>query len=137
MPAQPPKAPSQRRRRNVPARGEWKTTPGIGWQHGPVPEPPAGLTEESVATWRTWMGSWFAAHWQPGDVPGLCVVIQLYDQIVRGRYTRATELRLWAADYGITPKGQADRRWQRPELAQPAKKVAGTSYLHLMEDSPA
>ena len=35
-----PKPPGQRRRSNAPARGEWRASPGIGWQHGPVPDTP-------------------------------------------------------------------------------------------------
>ena len=104
-----------RRRRNVPVRGEWRATPGIGWQHGAIPPPPEGLKPASLTAWATWMQSWFAAHWTPNDLPGLRIVVLLYDQVERGEYHRAAELRMSMDNYGITPKGQQDRRWSPPK----------------------
>jgi hypothetical protein len=60
------------------------------------------------------MTSWFAAHWGPADLPGLNHVIRLYDQVQRGEFQRSAELRLSMDTYGITPKGQQDRRWKPP-----------------------
>ena len=59
---------------------------------------------ESVDAWSTWMASWFAAFWTPADVPALHVALRLFDQVARGEFTRATELRLWSDTLGITPK---------------------------------
>jgi hypothetical protein len=87
----------------------------VGWQHGDPPEPPDGLLAASREAWATWMGAWFAAYWAPADLPGLSVLIRLYDQVVRGEFRRAAELRLWEDTYGITPKGQQQRRWVRPD----------------------
>jgi hypothetical protein len=87
---------------------------GAGWQDGDVPAPPDGLMEASREAWVTWMSSWFAAHWTREDLPGLRQVIRLYDQVERGEFQRASELRLQMDTYGITPKGQQDRRWKRP-----------------------
>jgi len=47
-------------------------------------------------------------------VPGLRVIILLFDQVQRGNYHRAAELRLYMDTYGLTPKGAQDRRWQPP-----------------------
>lgn len=60
------------------------------------------------------MAAWFASHWTPDDLPGLEVLIVLYDQVRRGEYQRVNELRLQMDTYGITPKGQQDRRWAHP-----------------------
>lgn len=117
-----------RRRRNAPARGEITPAPGSGWVHGDPPKPPSGLVKASKEAWTTWMGSWFASFWTPEDVPGLRQVIRLYDQVERGEFQRASELRLQMDTYGITPKGQQDRRWARPEPPK-ADEIAG-------EDSP-
>jgi hypothetical protein len=114
-----PKDPSDRRRRNAPARGEHQAVAGVGWQHGEIPRPPTGLTKHSRDVWVLWMGAWWAAHWTPADLPGLELVIRLYDQVQRGDYPRATELRLAMDTYGITPKGQQDRRWKPPPAAMP------------------
>ena len=107
--------PPKEQRRNpadVPIRGEWQATDAVGWQHGPVPDPPDGLLKPTLETWQIWMGAWFAAHWTPADLPGLECVILLYDQVRRGEFQRANELRLQMDNYGITPKGQQDRRWR-------------------------
>lgn len=109
-----PKDPGSRRRRNTPERGEWTATERAGWQHGDVPEPPEGLMPASTDAWQVWMGAWFAAHWTPDDLPGLRQLIRIYDQVERGEFQRANELRLQMDTYGITPKGQQDRRWARP-----------------------
>ena len=113
MSGPPPKA--TRRRRNVPVRGDWQATPGIGWQSGPVPAAPTGLMPATRAAWSTWMQSWVAAHWTPTDLPGLRQLVRLYDQVERGEFVRMTELRLLMDTYGITPKGQQDRRWAPPK----------------------
>jgi hypothetical protein len=61
------------------------------------------------------MGSWFASHWGPEDLPALRQLIRLYDQVERGEFQRHGELRIAMDTFGITPKGQQDRRWQPPK----------------------
>lgn len=129
-----PKPESQRRTRHAPQRGDWQARPDIGWQHGPVPAVPVGLMPATVEAWTTWMRSWVAAHWAPDDLPGLRQIARLYDQVERGEFVRMTELRMMLDTYGITPKGQQDRRWTRPEGAETIteKKPAAISrYAHL------
>lgn len=125
-PGRAPKDPGSRVRRAAPVRGEITVATGVGWQHGKMPAPPEGLLVSSRSAWRTWMGSWFAAFWTPADVPGLRVVIRLYDQVERGEFQRSAELRLSMDTYGITPKGQQDRRW-RP--AAPVEATATASSV--------
>ena len=116
-------APKENRRRaNEPTRGERVSLDVVGWQHGDVPAPPDGLMAPSVLAWETWMGAWFAAHWIPEDIPGLRQLVRLYDQVERGEFQRAAELRLQMDTYGITPKGQQDRRWSPPSA--PSAQVA-------------
>ncbi len=129
-----PKDPSERRRRNKPAGGEWVPTDGAGWQYDAIPAPPTGLSSESADTWRTWFTSWFASHWGPEDLPGLRDLIRLYDAVALGDLTRHNELRLTMDTYGITPKGQQDRRWKPPASTAPApeSQTAETgAYAHL------
>lgn len=131
-----PKDPAKRVNEHEPVRGEIQNAPGVGWQHGRKPMPPQGLMPASRSAWSTWMRAWFAAFWQPSDLPGLRQVVRLYDQVERGEFQRAGELRLQMDTYGITPKGQQDRRWRPPApkpKAEPAlRKVAGASrYEHL------
>jgi hypothetical protein len=95
--------------------------------------PPDGLLKASKDAWNTWFGSWIAAHWGPEDLPMLRVVILLYDSVQRGEGQRIAELRMWADTYGISPKGQQDRRWVRPEESPKAapKFEASERYGHL------
>jgi hypothetical protein len=91
---------SPRRNHHVPARGEWKPVPGVGWQHGPTPEPPDGLMPASLAAWNLWMGGWVAAHWGAEALPALRLLVKIYDQVERGKFERAVELRLWMDTWG-------------------------------------
>jgi hypothetical protein len=115
-----PKLPGERRGAHLPRLGEWHAGPGVGWQHGPIPEPPEGLLPASREAWTLWMGGWVAAHWTAGDVPMLRVVIRLFDLVERGTAsaTMRTELRMLLDGYGLTPKGQQDRRWLAPKPAE-------------------
>lgn len=130
------------RTRHKPQRGNWRPAPGRGWQHGEIPKPPTGLLKASKDAWAVWMSSWFAAHWTPDDLPGLRQVIRLYDQVERGEFQRATELRLSMDTYGITPKGQQDRRWKPPEddpveSSEPAGRSSRYSHLRVVDDAVA
>lgn len=116
-----PKPPDQRRNRAKPRRGEWTASASEGWQHGDIPETPEGLMPASVTAWDTWMRAWWAAHWTPDDLPALRQLIRLYDQVERGEFQRAGEVRLSMDTYGITPKGQQDRRWVRAEEEKPSQ----------------
>ena len=100
---------------DTPQRGEWSHADKVGWQHGKRPACPAGMEKATRDAWATWMGAWFAAFWTPADVPGLRQIIRLYNQVELGEFTRANELRLQMDTYGITPKGQQDRRWKPPK----------------------
>jgi hypothetical protein len=129
-----PKPQAARRNHHAPLRGEYRPAPGIGWQHGPIPEPPDGLLEPSRLAWDTWMRSWVAAHWDPGDLPALGILAKLYDATERGHLVRAGELRMWMDGYGLTPRGRQDRRWLPPEAADdqaPAVTPSGR-YSHLV-----
>jgi len=102
-----------RNRRSAPARGEWQPSPDGGWQHE-LPAPPVGISPQAQAVWSGWFQSWWAAHWTPDDLPTLRLVIRMWDRVDRGDVKRAAELRQWLDGFGITPKGQQDRRWVKP-----------------------
>lgn len=122
-----PKPRSERVNSAAAARGEIQHAESVGWQCGDVPAAPDGLMPASVDAWSTWMGSWFASFWTPADVPGLRQLIRLYDQVERGKFQRAAETRLQMDTYGITPKGQQDRRWRPPKGDVEPVKAAGSA----------
>lgn len=137
-----PKPRSQRRRTNAPERGDWVATPGIGWQHGPLPVAPPRLLKSSRETWDAWFTAWFAANWGPQDLPVLRQIIRLFDRVERPSPTAAdrSELRQLMDSYAITPKGQQERRWTPPKANDPAvspadepqpDKQPGGRYGHL------
>jgi hypothetical protein len=117
----------RRNKSDKPIRGEWRAADGIGWQHGPIPAPPDGLRRATVRAWETWFRAWFAAHWTPGDLPGLRITVRLFDELSCGRWSVAREWRMWANDYGITPAGQQERRWLRAR----APEGIPSPYAHL------
>lgn len=126
-----PKPAEQRRRANAPAH-DWRFAEGVGWQHGDVPPAPPKLLKESREAWATWFAAWFAWFWTPEDVPGLRQMIRLYDDVARGARNRAPEMRLEMDAYGITPKGQMERRWKpekgTEEPAQPGQVVTTSRW---------
>ncbi len=81
------------------------------------------------------MESWFASHWTPADLPNLRLIVVLYSTIASRRATAAerSEFRQLADSYGITPKGQQDRRWTAPKPDQDGAQsdVAPSPYAHL------
>lgn len=133
----PPKLPSQRHGAHKPLRGEWQSSPGVGWQHGPIPDPPADLQPPTLAAWDVWFKSWPASHWTPADLPGLRTVAQLLDAVVRGNLTRTTELRVWMDGLGLSPKGQQDRRWLPPTAGPVDLAPAIDVYRRLRAAAPA
>jgi hypothetical protein len=115
----------QRVRRGKPARGDWSPSPDGGWQHD-LPEPPPGLLSASVTVWEGWFKAWWAGNWTQDDVPQLRLVIRLWDRVHRGDIKRLAELRQLMDSFGLTPKGQMDRRWERPKPIK-TQVVGGSS----------
>ena len=120
----------QRFRRNTPTLGEWQPSPESGWQH-PLPPAPKGLLPATARIWEGWFRAWWAGHWSLDDLPQLRFAIRLVDRVRRGDVQRLPELRQWLDMYGISPKGQQDRRWQRPAPPKPKDR-----WSHSSTDSP-
>lgn len=130
MPGRGPVPKADARTRHAPQRGGFQAAEAECWV-GDVPEAPDGLMPASVEAWGVWFGSWFSAFWLPADLPALRQLIRLYDQVERGEFQRAGELRLQMDTYGITPKGQQDRRWSPPAEADGVSATTGARYAHL------
>lgn len=138
MPGPTPK--ETRRRRNPPASGEWKPSPGNGWQHGAIPEPPDGLLTVSKETWKLWFQGWWASHWTPNDLPGLGVVIVHFDAVKRSNPAKANDVTALVRlmdTYGITPAGQQARHWSAPKAdveptAPPATNASPYAALRVI-----
>ena len=74
--------------------------------------------QASVDAWQAWFAGWYSAHWTPEDVSALRQVVRLHDEVERGDFRLHGELRLAMDTWGMTPKGQQDRRWVRPSEQQ-------------------
>lgn len=81
------------------------------------------------------MRSWVAAFWGPEDLPVLRLIGCLFDHVAAGTGGASArgELRLLMDNYGITPKGQTDRRWSPPKEAEHPTSGATIAdpYAHL------
>jgi hypothetical protein len=106
-----------------------------------APGATGGHQPRRLGTWEGWFESWWAANWGPDDLPSLRLVIGLWDRVNRGDIKRAAELRQWMDSYGITPKGQQDRRWARPLPPRAPGKLdqflVPSRYAHLRDAPPA
>lgn len=120
---------------DTPTRGDWQVTPGVGWQHGPIPDPPARATQVTRDAWNTWFRAWFAAHWGPEDLPMLRYIAALFNRVQGKEATAAerSEFRQLADSFGLTKKGQQDRRWvpPKPEDVPATSTPSDNPYGHL------
>ena len=89
-----------------------------------------------MKVWGSWFRAWWAGHWTLDDLPQLRFIIRLQDRVLRGDVKRLGELRQWLDAYGITPKGQQDRRWERPAPPKPATTWSGASRLRRLRVTP-
>src|SRR3954465_15476259 len=98
-----------RRRRNVPARGEWVDLDQL--EQPVLPELPEGeWRPETVAMWEAWRSDPVSAEGSPADVAFALDTIRLHN--VMENATGANEVRLRMDSLGLTPKGKRDLRWR-------------------------
>ena len=113
-----PKLPEQRRRRNVPASGEWVTLPSEDYD-GDRPKVPELETLEAILTWELWWASPMAFMWTEADWPGLIRLIFLID---RGKdLDTIKEIRMQEERFGLSPKGRQSLHWRLSEPGEPVK----------------
>jgi hypothetical protein len=86
---------------------------------GPVPDPPAGLSDAAIDAWNAWFAGWWAVHWTTSDLPMLRLIVLLWDR-ARGGLDADPPRSFPGAvvglldRFGLTPKGRQDLRWQPP-----------------------
>ena len=56
-----------------------------------------------------------ATQWLPGDVPALIELAILRERLLDGKVSVAPEVRLRSDQFGLTPKGRQERRWNVTE----------------------
>ena len=101
---------------------KWNVAEHEGWQHGKVPPCPKNLSEHGKKAWKTWMNAWWACFYTPEDLPGLELLVLLYDKVML-EIIDVTKIMPLLDRYGITPKGRQDLRWAERPSAKPSAAV--------------
>jgi hypothetical protein len=120
-----PKHPSERRRRNAPAGGEWIELPATVEKPTLPPLPRRTKAEgpwsaETRETWEAWRQDPATTQYTSADVNFALETIRLQEECARGRHSLAGEIRLRMDGLGLTPKGKRNLRWR---VAGPAEVV--------------
>lgn len=139
MPGPAPK--EERRRRNVPARGEWVDIPAKNPDPAApeMPRPPKeGWSDLTKQAWASWWADGAATMWTPADLEALSQLVDLHNDYstfegTRGKSQIAGELRQRMDGLGLTQKGKRDMRW-RPVTDEATEERPGSKksrYQHL------
>jgi hypothetical protein len=109
-----PKDPSERRRTNKPARGEWIDidSPSLDT---PVLPPlttiqKGRLNRKAKNKWRVWRLEPVTAHWSKSDIDTALDILELYNCDDWTRH--AAEIRQRETQLALNPKGKRDQRFR-------------------------
>jgi len=108
-----PKSPEARRRRNVPARGEWREVPSGPPKPAVLPPLPKRAKAEGAwpshtkMKWAAWRQDPVTLLFGPSEIVYALDTLRLYEHM--GAST-ANEIRLREDGLGFTPKGKRDLR---------------------------
>jgi hypothetical protein len=112
-----PKRPSERRRRNAPAGGEWVELPATV-EKPILPSLPRGKwSARTRQTWDAWRRDPATTQYTPADVAYALDTIRLIEARAD---SLAGEIRLRSDGLGLTAKGKRNLRWR---MAEPAEVV--------------
>lgn len=112
-PGPAPKDPSQRRRRNAPARGEWVDLPEL--DKPVLPDLPDGdWSERTKDAWTRWRSDPATTQYSSAAISQAINLLYLYEGWVQGD-EKYSEVRLTMDGLGLTPKGKRDLRWRAPQ----------------------
>src|SRR2546430_3352284 len=129
-PGPPPKGPEHRRRRNVPAGGEWVDLHPLDEPVlQPLPRREKGAwSARARETWETWRGDPATAQWTAADTHYALATLRLIDlNELEPRTSLASEIRLRLDGLGLTPKGKRNLRWRIAESAEVLQHSLGGS----------
>ena len=112
-PGPAPKDPSQRRRRNAPARGEWVDLPKL--TEPVLPEIPEGnWSDRTREAWQLWRDDPATSQYSSAGIAQAINLLHLFEGWVQGD-EKYSEVRLTMDGLGLTPKGKRDLRWRAPQ----------------------
>lgn len=107
----------------------WNLAEAEGWQHGKIPPPSPSLSAHGKRAWKTWMNAWWASFYSAEDLPGLQLLVMLYDKVMLEEID-VTKILPLLDRYGITPKGRQDLRWAQ----LPAKAATETPTAAVQDE---
>lgn len=113
-----PKDPSERRRRNMPARGEWididATTidEPVLPQKPPTPRPFVTWRATPLEVWKAWRNDPVTGHWSEADIEFAIRTLELYNFPGNGWIKNAAEIRQRETALALNPKGKRDLRFR-------------------------
>ncbi|MDF1596961.1 MAG: hypothetical protein P1T08_12855 [Acidimicrobiia bacterium] len=135
-----PKLPGERRRRNMPERGEWTVLPAEPYEGSKpnLPRVSGGLLKETKYTWIRWWESPMAHMWIESQWADLTRAIRIEDTVARmlahsetkGIGTLLIGLDRLKKSLGLTEPGRRDLRWLLPTEAE---ELAEVHQLHVVE----
>lgn len=119
--APPPKAPGQRRRRNV-GLSQWRQLPAAGGSIGKVPSLPRrdnGWLVSTRAWWKRAWGSPMASAWLDSDFDSMLRLASMRDDVFRypdrvGLHAAITALE---DRLGLSPKSRRLLQWEVSQVA--------------------
>ena len=138
-PGPPPKGPEHRRRRNVPAGGEWVDLHPLDEPVlQPLPRREKGAwSARARETWETWRGDPATAQWTAADTHYALATLRLIDlNELEPRTSLASEIRLRLDGLGLTPKGKRNLRWRIAESAEVLQHSLGGSSAGAGSSTP-
>ena len=136
MPGPPPKAPGQRRRRNV--GPEFKVLPAEGRQK-PVPELPSrkgGWRQSTVDWWERVWKSPMATEWIDADFATVHRLAMMLDAEARGEgtVTLRREIRYLEDAFGLNPAARARLHWQiGPEGGAEVRRLPSSRRIRAID----
>lgn len=124
-----PKNPEERRRRNVPTRGEWVDLPKSNPEKPPAPA--NDWHPHTKTAWNSWWADPASLMWGPADQDTVRELARLHDRMesmegTRGLSSMASEVRQRKDGLGLSEKGKRDLRWRvvSDEVAEKRKEAA-------------
>lgn len=135
MAGPPPKDPANRRRRNVPERGEWVNLPPLddsfkvpaiskrGKGHGTW----SGRTKRA---WHAWWNDPAVQMWSEAERDTVIDLAYIHEEWVRGDNRLISEVRLRMDGLGLTPKGKKDLRWKVVEAPADRPETDGAFVVN-------
>lgn len=123
-----PKPPSERRRRNPPAGGEWVELPATVEKPILPPLPRGPWSARTCQTWDAWRRDPATTQYTPADISFALRTIRLVE-ISHAKPTAAlfAEVRLRMDGLGLTAKGKRYLRWHVAEPGEVVELPAGRS----------